>query len=239
MSNTTLNPQVAYFKFTNIIKQLMGMGKHCSIITFNYDLGLDYYLQYNKIPFDYSLNEAGVAKKAGVSYLKLHGSINWGSCSGEHCKEITFPSELRRETQENYSIVPIISKLKDAKCVCGEPIDEDPFIVPPTWNKTAFDEQIEQVWKRAASELNDAEHIFVLGYSLPSTDLFFNYLFALGVDMRTILKGFYVRNIDPIVEERFESLLGSGIDQRFEFRGNRFEDFVDNDPVIHRIFNSK
>jgi len=137
----------------------------------------------------------------------------------------------------DYSIIPVISRLKALKCACGQPLDEDPFIVPPTWNKTAFHEQIDPVWKRAALELKDAEKIFVLGYSLPSTDLFFNYLFALGVDMRTILKGFYVYNIDDsgAVEARFRDLLGSGIIQRIRFFNASFERAVEAEPSQYYI----
>ena len=215
---------IAYFQFVDIIKKLIEQGKDCSIITFNYDLGLDFSIQYNNISSDYGLNNISLDSRKSVPYLKLHGSLNWGKCT--ECRKIITPGELKREVYEGYSTVPIISKLKTMKCKCGEPLEEDPFIVPPTWNKTAFHEQIEQVWKRAASELKDAENIFVLGYSLPDTDLFFHYLFALGVDMRTILKGFYVYNPDPEVEARFESLLGSGVSQRFLHQGLKFEDAI-------------
>ncbi len=214
---------IAYFEFADIIKRLMDEGKDCSIITFNYDLGLDFSLQYNGVPADYGLNNITLASRKSVPYLKLHGSLNWGRCSGSECKEIIPPRELKRAIYESYSTIPIISQLKTMKCKCGAPLEEDPFIVPPTWNKTAYHEQIEVVWKRAALELKDAENIFVLGYSLPSTDLFFNYLFALGVDMRTILKGFYVYNPDPEVKTRFENLLGSGIIGRFQPKVFNFE----------------
>ncbi len=225
-SNKKPRSDIAYFKFIDIIKKLIEEGNDCSIITFNYDLGLDYSLQYNNISVDYCLNGSPKADRVSIPYLKLHGSINWGRCSSSKCKKINPTGELKRDIYESYSTIPTISKLKNIKCRCGEPLEEDPFIVPPTWNKTAYHEQKEQVWKRAAHELNDAEHIFVLGYSLPSTDLFFHYLFALGVDMRTILKGFYVYNTDPEVEGRFKNLLGSGVEQRFLYQGLKFEDAI-------------
>ncbi len=226
---------IGYFRFIDIIKELMKEGKDCSIITFNYDLGLDYSLQFNNIPLDYCLNDLPNANRVSIPYLKLHGSINWGRCSSSKCKKINPTGKLERDVYESYSTIPIIYKLKNVKCQCGEPSEEDPFIVPPTWNKTAYHEQIGVVWKKAAHELKDAEYIFVLGYSLPPTDLFFNYLFALGVDMRTILKGFYVYNTDPEVEGRFKNLLGSGIEQRFKFRQVAFEDSVNNKALIQWI----
>ena len=54
----------------------------------------------------------------------------------------------------------------------------------------------------------------------------FRYLFALGVDMSTILRGFYVYDIDPALEQRFQSLLGSGVSQRFMYQGLKFEDAI-------------
>jgi len=210
----------------------MEEGKDYSIITFNYDLGLDYSLQYNNISSEYGLNDITLANGRFITYLKLHGSLNWGRCTGSGCKKIIPHRELRRKVYEGYSTIPIISKLKTLKCECGEPLEEDPFIVPPTWNKTAFHEQIEPVWKRAALELKDAENIFVLGYSFPETDMFFRYLFALGVDMKTILRGFYVYNPDPEVKGRFENLLGSGIEQRFHPGHVTFEEFVENKHYI-------
>jgi len=217
-----MNAPPSYYEFAGIIESLIGAAKSCSIITFNYDLGLDYSLYKRRILPDYSLGDIDLRGRS-VTYLKLHGSLNWGKCT--KCGRIVPHREFgitRYKPGTDYSIIPIISELNTLRC-CGEPLEEDPFIVPPTWNKTAYHEQIELVWKRAALELKDAENIFVLGYSLPSTDLFFNYLFALGVDMRTILKGFYVYNTDPDVEERFQSLLGSGIIERFQFYNARFE----------------
>jgi hypothetical protein len=36
------------------------------------------------------------------------------------------------------------------------------------------------VWRTAAQHLSEAEHIFIIGYSLPETDQFFRYLYGLG-----------------------------------------------------------
>jgi NAD-dependent SIR2 family protein deacetylase len=225
---------IAYFQFADIIKKLIEQGKDCSIITFNYDLGLDYSLQYNNIFSDYGLNDTPLTSRRSVPvpYLKLHGSLNWGRCTRSECKKIIPHRELRRTVHESYSTIPIISKLKTMKCKCGEPLEEDPFIVPPTWDKTRHQEQIKRVWKKAASELKEAEHIFIIGYSLPDTDMFFRYLFALGSDVRTMVRGIYVFNIDSTVEERLRNLLGSGVSQRFQFYNVSFENAIGIGPFL-------
>lgn len=229
-----INAPESYNEFTDILHGLFVRKRSHSIITFNYDLGLDYCLYRRKIVPDYGLSDINLTGRS-VTYLKLHGSLNWGKCT--ECGKI-IPYRQFEHTEykagRDYSIIPVISQLKKRKCShCGEPLEEDPFIVPPTWNKTAFHEQIEQVWKRAAHELKDAENIFVLGYSFPSSDLFFHYLFALGVDMKTILRGFYVYNPDPSVKGRFEELLGSGIIEKFQFYNASFEEAIGEEPSSH------
>lgn len=225
---TTDAPQ-SYYEFAGIIDSLIKRNDACSIITFNYDLGLDYSLYKRRILPDYSLGDIDLRGRS-VTYLKLHGSLNWGRCS--ECGKINPYREFQLTSHKpgaDYSIIPVISALKKQKCkYCGKSLEEDPFIVPPTWNKTAYHTEIDQVWKRAAAELKDVENIFVLGYRLPETDMFFRYLFALGVDMKTILRGFYVYNPDPEAKGRFENLLGSGIEQRFRFYNVSFEEAVGN-----------
>ncbi len=234
-----INPFEAYYDFTEIIRKLIKANRSLSVITFNYDLGLEYSLYRNKLLPDYCLGDLPL-KGNSVTYLKLHGSINWGRCSNEECGKIV-PYREFRETESkaglDYGILPIISRLKRLKCSsCNKTLEENPFIVPPTWNKTAFHEQIEQVWRRAANELKDAENIFVLGYSFPSTDMFFRYLFALGIDMSTILRGFYVYDIDPAVEGRFQSLLGSGVSQKFLYQGLEFEDAIKKEIIGYKDY---
>ena len=58
------------------------------------------------------------------------------------------------------------------------------MIVPPTWNKTEYHSNLSHVWHEAAVELGSARNIYVFGYSLPETDSFFRYLFALGTYWR-------------------------------------------------------
>ena len=230
-----LDAPKSYYEFTSIIDSLIQYEGYCSIITFNYDLGLDYALYIRRILPDYGLADIDLTNKKFVTYLKLHGSLNWGKCTT--CEKITpyrgFFQETEGKAGRDYNVIPVISKVKKLACgSCRKRVEEDPFIVPPTWNKTAYHEEIEQVWKRAALELKDAEYIFVLGYSFPDTDMFFRYLFALGVDMGTTLRGFYVYDIDPAVEERFQSLLSSGIIERFHYYEVPFE------TAISRVFAS-
>ncbi|MBN2396469.1 MAG: hypothetical protein JXC36_08435 [Candidatus Atribacteria bacterium] len=221
-----------YYDFTNIINKLIEQKRTFTLITFNYDLGLDYTLYRNKILPDYGLDDIAIQenKVNKALYLKLHGSLNFGRCIKESCARIIPYREFlitKHTPGNNYSTLPIIEKLGNQKCpFCKEPQSEDPVIIPPTWNKTAYHNQIDKVWRRAAKEMADTEQIIIMGYSLPTTDWFFNYLYGLGIDMATPLKGFYVYNPDSNVEKRFKDLLGTGAIERFHYNQLRFEESI-------------
>ena len=51
-----------------------------------------------------------------------------------------------------------------------------PLIVPPSWDKAQFKEILGTIWNEAGREIKEAKRIFIIGYSLPETDLYFKYL---------------------------------------------------------------
>ena len=106
------------------------------------------------------------------------------------------------------------------KIVTGEPV-----LVPPTWNKAESHRAIGDVWRKAAESLTEADNIFIFGYSLPPTDGFFRYLYALGTVGPRPLQRFWVLDPDRTgaVKSRFEGLLGYGAKARFEFHPDDFE----------------
>ena len=130
---------------------------------------------------------------------------------------------------------PLLSQLKEVplqlserlaeELHCGKPIGPDPYIVPPTWNKTDGHDAISAVWKRAAKELSEAEYIFIAGYSMPVTDAFFRLLFCLGTIGPGLIKKLIVFNPDTIrgTEARYRSLVGPGAAAAFEYSPNEFE----------------
>jgi NAD-dependent SIR2 family protein deacetylase len=222
----TMWPDHAYNQFALLVKDLVTKGHACSIITFNYDYALDYALNFNGIPADYCLPQT--TQGGVIPLLKLHGSLNWASCS--KCDEI-IPFELSTYlSQSNASLAARIRKghlhmnvgaslPKSNLKHCQQAVKPDPVIVPPTWNKTEYHQVLSQVWSRAASELSTAESIFISGYSLSETDLFFRYLFALGAIGRTMIKRFWVFDIDRsgIVSSRFQKLAGLSTRARYQY----------------------
>ncbi len=211
-------PSPPYDKFVEMINKLRQNpsteNMTFSFITFNYDLALDYALRHQaSIPWDYCLSDKPKSHK--YPYLKLHGSINWGVC--QKCKTIV-PNEYGPyPSAENHVFWDAGSRINEHEH-CEKPLG-GPLIVPPTWNKTDHPHNLINVWRRASEELGTANNIFIIGYSMPETDSFFRYLFALGSESATRLQRFWVFNPDEggSVEERFDKLIGAGIRKRYRF----------------------
>lgn len=224
----SVRPTESYDKFGKLLNDMSGdpFSFNSAVITFNYDIALDIAISYGtNVNVEYFINNEDPSK---YPLLKLHGSLNWGKCKNcsrihplQATKYLDFiNSNLRRNRSEGPSKInlPISKYLPNIAC-CGEPLSEIPVIVPPTWNKTDYHGAISRVWENAASYLAKAENIFVIGYSLPESDAFFRYLFALGLIGPTRIKRFWV--FDPNdtgeVELRYKAILGRGIANRFAY----------------------
>lgn len=199
-----------------------------SALTFNYDVGVDQGFYWHQMPIDYGLEEG--AQADAVPVLKLHGSLNWGRC--RTCNRVvpwTLPMYFRefsfRNLFDHKTVRMAIGSQLESLKHCDAPVAADPVLVPPTWNKTEYHRAIGSVWSRAARELREADSILVFGFSLPPSDAFFSYLYALGTAGGTPLRRFWVFDPDPsgIVERRFRSLLGPGAEQRFRLFKEPFD----------------
>lgn len=202
-----------------------------SVITFNYDLAADIALYREGLGPNYIIEPAPSSREA-IDLLKLHGSLNWAT---ETESRKIRPLHLDRYFQK-YSIngfqehgeirMPIGSQLVEYFSRHAQPsvaVEAEPVIVPPSWNKADYHQALSNVWAAAAKHLSEAEHIFVMGYSLPETDSFFRHLFALGSVGKTALRRLVVFNPDKEVDARFRALLGPGALARYEFQPLTFD----------------
>jgi hypothetical protein len=184
---------------------------------------------WNNVPYTYGLN--GV-KDQEVPYLKLHGSLNWFREQKDEKAVIAYPMrdylqvyKLPYFSGDSEPSVPVqMSKIaieglrnQHARFVYAEPV-----IVPPTWSKGEYHRELQNVWKQAARELEEASYVFVIGYSLPETDQFFRLLFALGTEGLSVLNRIEIFDPKPEdVEKRFREMLGGSALSRF--RANRVD----------------
>lgn len=199
-----------------------------SVITFNYDIALDFSLHRNGYVIDYALEDMQADGQRLIPLLKLHGSLNWSETIATVTPKAIVPWTMQDYWRTHnispfqeikYCTVPIGSQLVEMSSKGGKLVTGEAVLVPPTWNKADTHRVLSKVWQKAAGALSEAENIFVIGYSMPETDAFFRYLYALGTVGQTLLKRFWVFDPDKsgAVKGRFAALLGPGAKARFDF----------------------
>jgi hypothetical protein len=107
-------------------------------------------------------------------------------------------------------------------------------IIPPTWNKSSAGEVLE-TWELAKSLLEDANKIRILGYSLPDTDSYINYLLK-----SSQLNNEHLKQIDVICLD--DGGVKARYDEFIHFKNYRFKDgnIVDYlDSVKNKTRNSR
>lgn len=131
------------------------------------------------------------AKIVNFKILKLHGSTNWLVC--ESCKKIyTGVGSDQSAFQLYFRPNQICEECKSKSTNDGPRLL--PFIITPTYLKAFPNPHIQNVWLNAYTELNEADKIVFIGYSLPEADFF----------VRSLLK----RAIKP--EAKIEAVLWKG-----------------------------
>lgn len=237
-----LVPPYPYGDFAQLIKRLLEKTQ-VTILTFNYDIGIDAALAFENLAVDYCLQKE-LLTGSRIPLIKLHGSINWGRCRNADCNNEVVPWRFeefyKSNPPKNYNTDPygyrsgaedvnvkIATAIPRHRHSCGTTLQMGcPAIVPPTWEKAEYNTGFENMWAHAAKQLAEAENIIVIGYSLPPSDQFFPMLYALGTVSRTIVKRFWVFDPDPLglVERQFQGILGSATIQRFLRQQSRFSD---------------
>jgi NAD-dependent SIR2 family protein deacetylase len=162
-----------------------------TIISLNYDLLLERAMDPGPLTPLYELSPevlgdepAEQSGKKRVRLLKLHGSANWAVCPT--CRKRIYVLKCSEASVLGSSHAP----------VCGdcEGQTTSRLIVPPAWNKEEYRPLLNNVWKSAASEIATAQRLVVIGYSMPETDKFFQYLLALSLQKNRLLDQVVVVN---------------------------------------------
>jgi hypothetical protein len=167
---------------------ITSLGNSLSIITTNYDLvaectlysmGLKSTLEFDcdgpqdKTPW------IGIYDKHGIPIHKLHGSVNW--FEPPDIKDVVKPKLV-----VDGRVVQIgnITEYTDKPASYARDDDDGydnpgvPFIIPPTFLKPDFRDELQKVWSGAAKTLSDAEVVVFVGYSFPPTDVEMRYFLA-------------------------------------------------------------
>ena len=230
--NSSLRPPKPYDDFGALVTSLQE-SEHIAhdvvIITFNYDCAVDFAFWNSPSGIYYGLEPQQDA--VALPIFKLHGSLNWAMCAecpaialmtfADFMQNRRYPSDAR-SAKLNFS--DSLAELRHG----SHRVKPRPVLVPPTWNKAGYHQALSVIWSAAAAELASADNIFVIGYSLSETDIFFRYLYALGTVGRKPLERFWVYDPDTTgtVKSRFLGMLGPGAEQRFTHRPLTFENAI-------------
>ena len=196
-----------------------------AVMTFNYDLSLDYALTAAGIAINYGV-ESSLLTEGSMALLKPHGSLNWAVIPGSDNIQIIpvklIPTEtIRRRLGIFHSVARPLGtmELLYGPHEWGAALMPEPLIVPPTWSKERYQETLSSVWRLSGKVLSHVENVFVIGYSLPPSDQFFRSFFALSTMSEAIIDRFWLFDpADSGVAERFHSLLGPAVSKRNGFR---------------------
>ena len=104
-------------------------------------------------------------------------------------------------------------------------------LVAPTWNKT-HDKSMLKVWALAEEQLKRATFIRFLGYSLPESDSYFQYLLSAALTDNEALRGIDVVCQDPdgSVRSRYERIISF---RPLNFVNANLEEYL---MLIHDVF---
>lgn len=99
--------------------------------------------------------------------LKLHGSLNWYWTQGDG----SGVSIARRHLPGIFGAPERYTEEQRRRVLPGRV----PFVVPPSAVKSPYyrNPVIREIWQQAAANLRSASRVFIIGYSLPPTDLTF------------------------------------------------------------------
>lgn len=211
------------------------------VITLNYDTLIERAardLRFSKeistlLPGDiYPPYFANIASRSGAGLwgrevyrtfrlIKLHGSVNWYYSGREHFHgETIFFSDVPEFGP------PHEKAARDAKTqrLNDMAADKEKLLIPPVAEKTTYfnNETVRGLWKDAADALQDADAIYIIGYSLPMSDLGMRFFLAgNNPDSESLI---HLVNTDSNILEHYREFLNQS-DIRSDYVGP-------NTPVI-------
>jgi hypothetical protein len=151
-------------------------------------------------------------------YRKLHGSVNW------YWDAVTRAADSIIDVGLAHSWGQSAGNFTDEELRQYRAPGKTPLIVPPTATKSgSFDNPVIQfLWRDAFMALRGAKRVFVLGYSLPPSDLLVRGMFT------EALRGSiaYIVNPDGEVGARFRELGVRDVDLTFSGSANPVPEFA-------------
>jgi hypothetical protein len=153
-------------------RALQARGRPAVLLSLNYDTLLDRALGAVGAGPDYGIGRLDLRVETlpetapAVPLLKLHGSLNWARCPA--CDRIAILDH------------PLGAGAEPRCARCGS-TNLARLVISPTWLKRYTATQLRHIWDLALESLQQAERLFVIGYSLPPHDVAVAHLLRRGL----------------------------------------------------------
>lgn len=183
--------EYTHIDYKVVVKYLKRHQKDISIITTNWDVLLERYLENAAVKYNYPFNSPYVINSngefykyivqqdMGIPYIKVHGSINWFRCL--KCGTLQV-SEIQQCGAFLFDDTQPERCLKCGQVGYGSSILIRPEIITPTMLKSINGQLYKNLWQNAAYELQKASKIIFCGYSLPVADFEFRHLLKQNIN---------------------------------------------------------
>lgn len=139
--------------------------------------------------------------KSTLRFYKLHGSINW----------YYNPNEIGTSQIYIKSGSKVVEKIEEHWMQ-----DLQPIIIPPLLDKSSYMSinSLKILWDSAKNSIKEAEKIFIIGYSLPESDLTVKLLLKNYINDNTQI---YIVDINRYIKQDSESIKNyDNIENRFK-----------------------
>lgn len=196
------------------------------VISYNYDLVMDNSLMesLNLEQTIYGLNfdrkfdvdwKPCENEHSNIHLLKLHGSMNWLKCS--RCGALLFYGGRKVVAELSYQLMGINKSSSDLSCPICQAKELGILLIPPLLGKELAGEEFRYPWYLAERALVSADRIVVIGYSLPPTDFYSEYLIRKAVSRRFRSKPtLHIVNKDTkMTPKRFEAVFGVKTSEKY------------------------
>lgn len=176
---------------------------------------------------DFRSKEEYLFRGPSVTFLKLHGSLNWAICSS--CKTL-----LTTDWTPVSRISTYINRLQSAdvdfksRHLCCPRFTLEPLIVAPTWMKDYDNPILRDLWQTAVTRLHQADEVVFMGYSFSEADFQLRYLFSRALHMRygRPWRCITVVNPDQSVVDRYRRFFGN-----ITYKKMRVSEFLRGVPI--------
>jgi NAD-dependent SIR2 family protein deacetylase len=187
--------------YLSFFSYLKNHATNSAIISTNWDVLTETYLEKQKLVYDLSLNDTYYTKdglvtsksRKTIKLIKIHGSINWFRClncgkinivNSENCGNYLF-DDKSQETCKSCRITKNADFLLQSQ------------IITPTMMKSLNSQLYTNLWSSARETLLKADHVYFVGYSLPIADFDFRYLLHQSISDKAKIDVILYHDDDP------------------------------------------